>query len=70
MSEWISVKEKLPHQWEKVWVFWRDREVHVGYRTYAIDEYEPNEGWYSLYDEKCRWANYWMPLNKPKKPQV
>jgi hypothetical protein len=68
--EWISVKDKLPKEGEIVWVYYRDKHIHVGYRVYdpLNTEYDPIDGWYSLEDEKCKWANYWMPIQKPKKP--
>ncbi len=58
MNEWISVKEKLPPLFEIVWIYWRDREVHLGCRT--ADDGEPHECWYSFEDEKCKWTNWWM----------
>ncbi len=72
--DWINVKDRLPQPDEPVWIYWRDREVQIGWRTYhgkeAI-ECEPNEGWYSWEDGKCKWTNWWMPItNKPKPPEV
>lgn len=74
MSEWISVKDKLPKKNELVWIYWRDREVLIGYRYHHEDEYDPEEGWISVLwvsvlDEKARWANYWMPIPIPKPPK-
>jgi len=75
--KWISVEDRLPNPFEIVWIYWRDREVLLGCRTYqgkeAI-ECDPIEGWYSFADEKCRWTNYWMPhidcpLDPPKPPE-
>lgn len=72
MSEWISVNERLPYPFEPVWVYWRDRQVVVGYRTYtgkdSVDQ-PAYEGWYSIEDGKGRWANWWMPIEKPKPPE-
>jgi len=74
---WIKVKDRLPEPFEVVWIYWRDREVLLGCRTYADDrdgsKYDPQEGWYSFEDEKCRWTNWWQRidgsnLDKPDKP--
>lgn len=72
MSEWVNVKDRLPKPMQKVWIYWRDREVVMGRRIYEGEEelnQPPEEGWYSFEDDKCRWTNWWMPLNKPKPPQ-
>ena len=74
---WINVKDSLPNPFEVVWIYWRDKEVLLGCRTYEDDpvgeKYEPPEGWYSFEDEKCRWTHYWMPIHKsldqPNPPQ-
>lgn len=72
MSEWISVKDRLPRPFKNVWIYWRDREVLIGHRTYhgkeELDQ-PANEGWYSIEDEKCRWTNWWMPIKKPEAPK-
>ena len=67
---WISVKDKLPPKNHLVCVYWRDREVLIGYHMHNENEYEPTEGWVSISDEKSRWANFWMPLEKPEPPEV
>ena len=75
--EWISVKERLPDPWQVVWIYWRDREVLLGCRTYEREEEkqcDSTEGWYSFEDEKCKWTNWWMQINassfdKPSPPQ-
>ncbi len=76
--KWINVKDELPKPFEVVWIYWRDREVLFGCRTYIDEEQEkyncdPSEGWYSFEDEKCRWTNWWKRidssnLDKPDKP--
>jgi len=71
MTEWISVKDKLPKPFEPVWIYWKDDEVLIGYRTYMGKEeinQLPEEGWYSIEADKCRWTNYWMPIEKPRGP--
>jgi len=67
MSEWISVKDKLPDEYDVVWIFWRDREVLLACRTCEGREHlecEPTEGWWSFEDDKCRWTNWWMPVTR------
>lgn len=72
-DEWLNVDEGLPKPFEIVWIYWRDRQVLLGCRTYE-DEYEfttpSHEGWYSLEDEKTRWTHYWKPyrIDKPNPP--
>lgn len=71
-NKWISVKERLPKPFEPCWIYWRDREVSLGWRTYEGEEEKttpPEEGWYSLNEEKCRWTYWWMPIDKPQKPK-
>lgn len=63
--DWIDVNKELPKPFEVVWIYWRDREVLLGCRTYRDEEEircPPNEGWYSFEDEKCRWTNYWQRI--------
>lgn len=75
-NEWIKCSHELPEPFEVVWIYWRDREVLLGCRTYDYDERyttDATEGWYSFEDEKCRWTKYWMPINsssldKPNPP--
>lgn len=67
MTEWISVYDQLPNPFTPVWIYWRDREVLIGCYTYEgkdTEECEPNSGWYSYSDEKCRSTNWWMPIGK------
>jgi hypothetical protein len=74
--EWVNVKDSLPEPWTVVWIYWRDREVLLGCRTYEgreSKECDPTEGWYSFDYEKCRHTNWWMPINgssydKPPSP--
>ncbi len=63
---WINVKDELPKPFEVVWIYWRDREVLLGCRTYQGEEEktcDPSEGWYSFEDEKCRWVNLWQRVD-------
>lgn len=69
--DWIKVTDRLPKPFEPCWIYWRDRDVLIGWRTYQTDEefsQPPEEGWYSTEDEKCRWTNWWMPIKKPQPP--
>ncbi len=64
--DWISVYNELPKPWEVVWIYWRDREVLLGCRTYEGDEEKKcpsDEGWYSFSDQKCRWTKYWQRVD-------
>lgn len=65
--KWFKVQDKLPDPWDVVWVYWRNREVLLGCRTYEGEEAikcPPEEGWYSFSDEKCRWTHWWMPVTR------
>lgn len=74
--EWINVKERLPKSFEVVWIYWRDKEVLLGCRTFEVDlTDDPSENWYSFSDEKARWTKWWMPVNLysldgPKAPKL
>lgn len=72
MSEWISVKDRLPKPFEIVWIYWRDETVVLGFRSYTGKEHlecPPDEGWYSYEYEKSRWTKWWMPLDRPDPPK-
>ena len=66
---WISVYEKLPNPMEVVWIYWRGKEVLLGYKIIEEVESPADEGWYSLEDDKVKWTKYWMPLKKPQRPE-
>lgn len=60
VTEWISVFEELPKPDQTVWIWWRDREVVVGCK---VDyECDPDWGWYSFEDDKCKWTKFWSPI--------
>jgi hypothetical protein len=70
--KWKRVTDELPKLYEVVWIYWRDRKVLLGCRSYEADT--PTEGWYSFEDEKCRWTNFWMRvedsgLDEPFSPE-
>jgi hypothetical protein len=68
---WIKVTEKLPKPFEVVWIYWRDRQVLLGCRTYEDEEAikcDPSEGWYSFEDGKCRWTRHWMSVHDSLDP--
>jgi len=68
MNEWIHVKDRLPNQNEPVWIYWRDREVVIGWKCYSFGE--PSEDWYSYHGgDKARWTNWWMPIDLKQKPK-
>ena len=75
--KWINVRDKLPRSEKPVWIYWRDQEVLIGWYTYYGKEREEregtdlaNEGWYSTEHEKCRYTNWWMPIEpKPEPPE-
>lgn len=68
---WISVIERLPKPYEPCWIYWRDRQVLIGWRVYEKEEEFttlPHEGWYGTQDEKVRWTHWWFPILKPNNP--
>ncbi len=74
MWQWTNVEDKLPRPFEIVWIYWRDREVALGCRTYeGKEELEmlPQEGWYSIEHQKCRYTWWWQSyrIEKPRPPE-
>ena len=68
IGDWINVEDRLPNLDEPVWIYWKNREVVIGHKT-AID-CEPSECWYSYQGgDKCKWTNYWMPIDKKIRPK-
>lgn len=67
MSEWISVKERLPEDDDTVWVFsiksgsWCA--FHMGENRVM------KKGWYRIndnnYSEEIKGVTHWMPLPEP-----
>lgn len=69
---WINVNDSIPEPYTIVWIYWRNNEVLLGCRV--NNEGDPTQNWYSFDDEKCKWANFWLPiesgnLDKPNKPE-
>ena len=82
MSEWINSKERLPDEYEAVWMRFDNNTMFIGCISYAGDP----EGWlwcnsYGTFwwdDKKARWEcdaeaddqylpTHWMPLPEPPK---
>ena len=57
MSEWISVKDRLPKPFESVLVF-RDGKISI--------DYSEENGWFA-YDFNGKRVTHWMPLPEPPK---
>lgn len=70
--KWISVYDSLPDVDEPVWIYSRDREVVVGWKTERPYESEPEECWYSyLGGDKSRWTYWWRPITEcPNPPPI
>ena len=64
MSDWISVKDKLPKQWEDV-LFTDGEEVYKGYYSVCVmgefSEDPTNETFYGK-NFSLEEIPYWMPL--------
>ncbi len=76
MSEWISVKERLPELEQKVLATSEpyDKEIyndntHVAFITSFLDIYTGLECNYFTYYDYMEWkeVTHWMPLPKPPK---
>jgi hypothetical protein len=70
---WINVKDRLPKPFELVWIYWRNRDVLLGCRVYEgkqENEQPPDQGWYSIDDDKCRNTIWWQyyRIDKPEPP--
>lgn len=67
MMEWIKVSDRVPDVEEPVWVYWKGKEVVIGWKT-AYD-CEPSECWYSHHGgQKCRNSDWWMPIDLNTRP--
>jgi len=68
MTPWINVKDRLPSLEEPVWIWWKDREVVIGWKT--TSDCEPEECWYSFHGgDKCRYTHWWMPIDLNTRPE-
>src|SRR5580692_8071363 len=65
MNSWTNVNERLPDGSQLVWIYWRDREVLLGFKV--DHDCDPEWGWYSLEDDKCKWTKYWRPIEGSEK---
>ena len=70
MSEWISVKDKLPEDREKVLIFRKlDKEMHIARFNYKYACWFPAD---SDFNGSCGYYNFstvthWQPLPEPPK---
>lgn len=65
---WISVKDRLPKDYQIIWVCWKGQDVVPGRYYENLADKEPESGFYSFEDDKARWATHWMPMQKPEMP--
>ena len=62
MSEWINVKDRLPENEERVFIWYRYKDTKI--EKAFIGEYNPFENkWFSVLDDIT--VLYWMPISKP-----
>lgn len=65
MTEWISVKDRLPEDNARVMVFCNDPHLGKLCRPMSIIiQYSRDRGWYDK-AEKYRHVSHWMPLPEP-----
>lgn len=71
MSQWISVKDELPREGERVLVWYDDRPIRGRYAaprvmvgSYVVDQLRP-EGWNGDHRPEI---THWMPLPAPPSP--
>lgn len=68
MSEWISVKERVPDDWKRVLVCIRHKHnPEDGYREIGILHWTKPYGW-SMKDNYYE-ITHWMPLPEPPKEE-
>ena len=71
MSEWISVKDRLPRSMANKVLVWLEHEDLVGYMGFGhYEKYKGQEIWYDLeHNEAFAIRGYtvthWMPLPEP-----
>lgn len=65
MSEWISVKDRLPNK-EGIYICVLDLTPMVGFKYRTIETVRYSGRW--LYDSKeINYVTHWMPLPEPPK---
>lgn len=62
MSEWISVKDRLPEGYKDVLVCFENSSGYHVDITFYSDKLDYGEGWYLTAD-----ITHWMPLPEPPK---
>ena len=68
MSEWISVKDRLPEDYSKVLIILIYREGEKIAYVYGLAQYHSHNGWYNGNSSGAVLDNlvkYWMPLPSP-----
>jgi len=75
MSEWISVKERLPRSVINKVLVWTEHDDLCGYIGFAhYEKYNGEEAWWDLehgerFDKRGWRVTYWMPLPEPPKEE-
>lgn len=74
MSEWISVKDKLPNEYQRVLVYRgyydgddKDEKIHVGFLNPKDGFYGSQYGLLDDYLYPHSLVTHWMPLPEPPK---
>lgn len=64
MSEWISVKDRLPDVSHDEIVCWNGKFSRIGK---FLSSLKYGDSFFSPHDEYLRWITHWMPLLPPPK---
>lgn len=66
MSEWVSVKRRMPEDDEYVLVAITGMKSY-GYERYVRMDFRRDGRWVSAFDEPIEVVTHWMPLPEPPK---